>query len=386
MNTLKKIAAIVMVLTMALSLTACGDTSWIVKVDDVTVNSGVYIYYQTIGYADAGNQLSAQDINYYYKMMYGQSILDEKIGEKTVKEYTNDFAMSMCKQYVVIEKLFDELGLEITADEKAKAAVEVRRLWDQNSESLEKAGIGKATIEKVTLSALKEEKVFNSYYEVGGTNGTTEDDIKGYLAENYVRTKYITIPFADNVEDAIDAARKSEAEAKAQGYLDRINAGESIDLLIEEYNAETAAANEDEAADETDETENAEDTENAEVPEDAESAEPEEEHDEYENERIYNKESKLPSEKFINYLFTEVKTGEVKLVQDDLNIYVVEKLDVLERSDVYDTNRDYLLSELFDSEFTNLVNEKLSGYTVSENSNSVKRYTPENALGLEKED
>ncbi len=45
MNTFRKIVAVLMVLAMTFSLTACGDTSWIVKVDGETVPSGVYIYY-----------------------------------------------------------------------------------------------------------------------------------------------------------------------------------------------------------------------------------------------------------------------------------------------------------------------------------------------------
>lgn len=393
MKTIRKITAIVMVLIMALSLTACGDTSWIVKVDDTTVNSGVYIYYQTIGYSDAVNQLAAEDINYYYMMMYGQSLLEEKLGEQTVEDYTNEYALSMCKQYVVVEKLFDELGLELTDEDLAKVKAEVNNLWKNSSEALEKAGIGKASVEKIAISSLKEEKIFNSYYEVGGTNGTTEDDIKGYLAENYVRAKYITIPYADSADDAVDAARKSEAEAKAQGYLDRLNAGEAMNDIIEEYNAEEAAKAEEDSADETaeDNAANEDADEPADEPaEDAavEDAEAEEEHvhEEYEHETIFNKEAKNPSEKFVNYLFTEVKTGEAKLLQDDLNIYVVEKLDVLERTDIYDNNRSYLLNQLFDSDFTSLINEKLAGYKVSENQNSIKRYTAKKALGFGKAD
>ena len=46
MNTLRKIVAVIMVLAMAFSLTACGDTSWIVKVDGETVPSGVCSLYK----------------------------------------------------------------------------------------------------------------------------------------------------------------------------------------------------------------------------------------------------------------------------------------------------------------------------------------------------
>lgn len=384
MNTLRKIVAVIMVLAMAFSLTACGDTSWIVKVDGETVPSGVYIYYQTSGYTAAGYELAATDQNYYYYMMYGMSYLDQKVGDKTIPEYMNDYALSMSKQYIVVEKLFDELGLELSEDDKKLIDSQVNSLWNNNAEQFEKIGVGKESIKKVTTNAVKEDKVFNAYYEVGGINGTTEDDIKAYLEDNYVRVKFMTFNYADSADDAVDEARKNKALEDAQSYLDRIIAGEDINTLIEEHSAEVAAANEteEETTGKPDLPEIEED-EPEDVPEDDDAEDEvveEEPADPYAHESIINKESKSPSEKFVNYVFTEIKTGEAKLVQDDLNIYVVSKMDVLERTDIYDANRDSFLFALFDSDFTKLVNDRLAGYSVEVNNNSVKRYKPENAV------
>ncbi len=377
MNTIKKIVAVLMVLAMAFSLTACGDTSWIVKVDGETVPSGVYIYYQTVGYSAAGYELAATDQTYYYYMMYGMSYLDQKVGEKTVPEYMNDYALSMSKQYVVVERLFDELGLELTEDDKKLIDTQVNSLWNNNSEQFVKIGVGKESIRKVITNSTKEEKVFNAYYEVGGINGTTEDDIKAYLEDNYARVKYMTFKYADSADDAVDEARKNEALADAQAYLDRIIAGEDVDALIDEHEAEVAAANE--------EGENTKpdlpDADGGEKEDDsADDVEVEEPADPYPNESIFSKEATSPSEKFVNYVFTEIKVGEAKLVQDDINIYVVSKLDVLERTDIYEQNRDSFLMALFDSDFTSLVNDKLAGYSVEVNEGSVKRYKPQNAV------
>lgn len=382
MNTLRKIVAVIMVLAMAFSLTACGDTSWIVKVDGETVPSGVYIYYQTAGYSAAGYELAAADQNYYYYMMYGLSYLDQKVGDKTVPEYMNDYALSMSKQYIVVEKLFDELGLELSEDDKKLIDTQVNSLWNNNSEQFEKIGVGKESIRKVTTNAVKEDKVFNAYYEVGGINGTTEDDIKAYLEDNYVRVKFMTFNYADSADDAVDEARKNKALEDAQSYLDRITAGEDINALIEEHAAEVEAANEAENESGKENLPEIED-EPEDVPEDDDAEDEvavEEPADPYAHENIINKESKSPSEKFVNYVFTEIKTGEVKLVQDDLNIYVVSKMDVLERNDVYDTNRESFLFALFDSDFTKLVNDKLAGYSVEVNDSSVKRYKAEKAV------
>lgn len=386
MTKIKRILVLILALAMTLSFTACGDTSWITKVDDVTVNSGLYIYYQIQGYDAAGIELIKEDPSYQYFIQYGISYIDANVGEESVRDYMNSFALDMSKQYVIVDKLFTELNLELTEDDESLIKARTENEWKNLGTYFEKVGVSKKTVEKAQTSLIKEEKVFNTYYEVGGLNGTTEDDIKAYLSDNYVRVKYLSFRFADNVDDAIDE-EEAEALETAQSYLDRANAGEDFDELIAEYEAELAkeAAGEDEEEEggkdidlpeeepeETDETEDAEDD-----------TEEDKEEDLYENEYIFFKESKRPSEKFINYLFESIKAGEVGLIQDDTHIYLVQKLDISERTDVYDENREFLLKELFDTDYTGLINEKLKSYTVEVNEKSVKRYKPDSALGIE---
>lgn len=373
MNTIKRILAILLVAVMALSLTACSDTKWILKADDEVLNSGIYIYYQNAGYTAAGYELMAEDINYYYYMMYGMSYLDATIGEQTVEEYANEYALDMCKQHVVIERLFDELGLELTAEDKELLKAQLNSAWTQNGEGYLAAGVSKESLEKVILNSLKEEKIFNTYYEVGGTNGTTEEDIKGYLEDNYARVKYMTFVYAQNTEDAVDEAVKAEMLQKANDYLARAKSGESMNDLISEWNE---LGKKEEATEETTEEVEAE-------TETSEEAETEEETDEYANEVFVNVESTSPSEKFVQYVFENCKVGEFAVIQDDTSFYLVEKLDVLERTDIYEENRTTFLTALFNDEFTSLINDKLEGINIEVNEASIKRYKLATALGYD---
>ncbi len=396
MTLIKRIITVLLAIAIALSLVACGDTSWIVKVDGETVNSGLYIYYQSQGYSAAGYELMAQDPNYNYYMQLGLSYIDDPIGEEgeTVRDYMNEYAMNMCKQYVVVGRLFDQLGLELTEDELSLVDTQVRNLWNNSEDALVKAGISQDTVEKAIIASLKEEKVFNAYYEVGGLNGTTEEDIQGYLEDNFARIKYITFNFADDATEAVDTDRKNEALETAQSYLDRALTGESMDDLIAEY-AEILEQAEAEESAEEDETvkENLPETPESEDAEDAESTEGTDEAEDstdvddiasqYPNEVIINNEGTSPSEKFISYVFNNIDTGEFDLVQDDLNVYLVQKLDILERDDIYDDNRETFLYALFDSDYTALINDTLADYTVEVNERSVKRYKPDRAIGLE---
>ncbi len=380
MSIIKKIIALMLVCVMAIGLVGCGDTTWIVKANDIVINSGLYIFYQLQGYTEAVYTLAAEDINYYYYYMYGYSLLEETIDDQTVAEYVNEYALDMCKQYIVVEQLFRDLGLELSDDDKALIKAQVSSTWSSSQDYFESAGIAKSTVEMALENSFKEDLVFDAYYEVGGVKGTTEETISAYLEDEYARIKFISFTFADSADDAIDTERKEAQLALANSYLERANAGEAMDDLIADYTAylEAEEAAEEEVTDDSTKEnlpvieEESEETEDIEVTE--------EEADPYENEYIIATDSTSPSAKFVNYVFTTCKVGEFSVIQDDTNFYLVEKLDILERDDIMEDSRDYLLTEIYDSDYTSLINKTLAEYTVTVNEKSVKRYTAENAV------
>ncbi len=377
MSILRKLVAVLLVACMALSLAGCGDTTWIMKADDIVLNSGLYIYYQTQGYYEAVMTLAQQDMNYYYAYMYGQSLLEEKLNDGTVEDYTNQYAIDMCRQYVVVEHLFNELGLEVSAEDEALIKAQVRNTWNDSKESLESIGISESTLRKVITSRIKEDLVFEAYYEVGGIKGTTEETIKDHLSDDYARIKFMTFNFAESIEDAIDEAVKNEQLALAQSYLDRANAGEDMNALIEEYNAYLESLKEEETTDEeTADNETADET----ADETVEAETEDEEADPYLNETLLHVDGTYPSEKFVGYVFNNCKVGEYSLIQDDINFYLVQRLDILERNDIYENYRDSLIAEIYDSDYTKLINETLAKYDIDINEKSVKRYTAKNAI------
>lgn len=370
MKLIKRILAVMLVLCMTLGLAGCGDTTWICEVDGNTVAAGLYIYYQNEGYGDALYNLVQEDSNTYfmhYLYYYNYGYVDPELfsvtlsNGETVEEHINNYALDMCKQVVIMDKLFDELGLEFTADEQALIDTQVRSAWSNAQESWESAGVSEASFKAALVANYKEDKVFDAYYEVGGRNGTTEEEIKDYFADNYARIKYVTFTFADSVDDAIDEARKNEQLDLANEYLASAQSGTPMDELIKQYNEYLASLETEEEDDDVvnvDLSGNDDDADN-----------------EYANESVLSKESTYPTEKFVNYVFTTVKVGDYSVIQDDTCFYLVERLDVRERTDLYDQYRNSIMQELFDGDFTRLINQELAKYTVNVNNNSVKRYT-----------
>lgn len=372
MSLVKKILALALVAVMALGLVGCSDTTWVMKADDTVINSGIYIYYQTQGYMDAVYTLANEDINYYYYYLYGYSLLEDTVNDQTVADYICEYALDMCKQMVVVDKLFNDLGLELSDDTLAIIDNEVKTTWDSSSEYLENLGISKASLEAVVTSSYKEDMVFDAYYEIGGIKGTTEETINAYLEDEYARIKYIEFNFAESIDDAIDADVKQAQLDMANNYLARANAGEDMNTLIEEYAAYLESL---EPADE--DSEESTDTDES-VANDEETVEAEE--DPYENEYLITLESTSPSEKFVNYVFTTCKVGKYSLIQDDVSFYLVQRLDMLERTDILETYHDYIIKEIYDTDYTNLINSTLSTFELSTNDKSLARYTAENAI------
>lgn len=392
MSRLRRFAAVLLALCLTLGLAACGDTRWICEVDGNKVPAGLYIYYQTEGYGDALYQLAQEDSEtylypyiYYYNLGYVDKTLFSAAlsSGETVEEHINSYAIDMCKQYTVVDKLFNELGLEITDDEQSLLDSQVRSGWQNSGEAFEKIGIGEDSYEMALLAKLKENKVFDAYYEVGGRNGTTEEEVMDFFAENYARVKYMTFTFADSVDDAIDEGRKNEQLELANEYLADAQGGADFDELIERHNAELEIQN----ADETDAADDVTETEE-DVPENTdETGETEDDGalnaeivDPYANESVLSKDATYPTEKFVNYVFTTVKTGDCAVVQDDTCFYVVQRLDITERDDLYDSYRSGIMQDLFDDEYTKLINTELAKYTVNVNDSAIKRYKPEKAF------
>ena len=71
----------------------------------------------------------------------------------------------------------------------------------------------------------------------------TDDEVKQYFVDNYLRAKHILISTKDMTTGAdLDEDKLAEAERKQNEILERAKNGEDFDALIKEYN-ETRAWN-----------------------------------------------------------------------------------------------------------------------------------------------
>ncbi|MDO5149977.1 MAG: hypothetical protein Q4D76_11340 [Oscillospiraceae bacterium] len=462
----KKILAAATAFTMIFAATGCGEsTAWIAKCEDMTLNSGVYIFYQTEAYSEATSKL--KEDNEELDISDIKLLKTMTVEGTDITQWINSHAEEKVKIFMAVNKKFDELGLSLSAEDESTIENISESYWQYYAENYEKNGIGKDSFRQIVEFDYKKEAVFLHYYGEGGEKECADPEIGAYLEGNYSRVKTIKFDLKDSEGTELSDDEKKDVKKMAEDYLKKANSGSDFDELIEEYQeykdklAEEAAAeeeaaeneeNSEEAAvttapevttvpEETAETEEsdtdaetseaetndadaeetageeakvttaeeeeeaeateaegeeeadvttAEEEEEAEVTTAEETEEPEEtedtEADPYANENIYKKGSEedgyQPSEKVNNAVFNDCAVdGKAVLVEDEDNscIYVIKRLDILERKDFFEGDqRTTILTEMFMEEFEKMAVEWADAYTVSFNSSAVKRYDPFN--------
>lgn len=247
----KKIIAALAALAVAATVTGCADMSKIMTVEGEGLNAGVYINYM----------LSQYTTLKYYSSYFSSStdsdtdFLDQTYSDdQTYGEYIESYAMEQTLRGVAADKLFKEEGLELTDDQLDEIDSYTDSYVSSMTEDyLEEQGVSTESVKIMYTYQEEEEALFEHYYYEGGTKEVTDDDVKTYLSENYLRYKQIKIQrTAEENSDGSDITDEQEeaAETAAKETADRYLAlaqesgADGFDELIEQYSEETATTTE----------------------------------------------------------------------------------------------------------------------------------------------
>lgn len=340
MSIKKRAAALICSCMMAASLASCADTSYICKADDVSVNAGVYIYYVI-------SQISNQEYTYYYKNgAMSDDIINEAYGDgtMTVGDYAQSAAYESCQTIAAIQMKFNELGLELSSDDKAAISDAVEEGW--NEEYYESIGVGKSSLEQMQTSSVMLDKIFSAYYDKGGIKEVSDSDMKKHVEDNYVRFKLISIAKSKQ-DEGKEAKKKAEellAMTKEEDFKD-------FDDVIEKYEKELKEDKKDDSSSDSDD----------------------EEHDHIS--MVNKNSSSYSSNKVIKHINSDMKNDEIDICDDDYYWYVIQKLDVKDYGDYIKDNRTALLDEMKGEEFDKAIDSWVEEYQIERNEDSYSRYT-----------
>jgi len=250
----KKILAAAAAMAMVFTATGCGEsTSWIAKYNDNSINSGIYIFYQTQAYSEATEMLKKD--NEELDISDTKLLKTMTVENTDITSWINNKATERLRLFVAVNQKFDELGLSLTSEEKSQVNTMVESYWEYYAQTYEQNGIGKDSFKQLVEYDYKKEQVFLHYYGEGGEKECSDAEIGAYLEGNYSRVKTIQLHLTDGKGSELDDAGKKKIKEMAEDYKKRALAGEEFDKLIDEYQAYRDKLVEEATAENTEEAE-----------------------------------------------------------------------------------------------------------------------------------
>lgn len=404
----KRYAALAAAVVCAASLTGCSDNGYMGTVDGMEIRNGVYLSQMMTAYN------SANSAAYDAKEEAGdtseiEDLFAETIDGVSAEEWIKTETVELVKRYVAVEKLFDSKGLSLSDEERSEITENVNDNWDSASinyygfslsiqtiygyptlgEYYESIGIGKDSMKDMELNALKEDQLFLDYFTNDEEAKVSEEEIDAYLSDNYANVKYIQVPFKDyagiSLDEEDDAEEIAALKARAQSYVDRFNAGESIiDIMYEQdlINAQNDAMVDAETALEADDAEQPEDfdaymeeAKNSATAEKAETVE--------ELETIISKESSSLSDELTEFIWKTEADGKAYYLEGEKSAYLVIRDDITTKTEWKENNKVYILEQITGDEFDEYLKSVYADYKVDFDSYLFdKKYAPSSYKGF----
>lgn len=187
----------------------------------------------------------------YYASMYAQmGLTDLWSNEDMAKSLGASMPEAAEQQAIyarVVMQKFNELGLKLSYNEQ-KEMVSVRRNSIANTSKdaylnqIAQFGFSDQTYQNFMYISQCYQALNDYYFGENGVNTPSDEDIQKYYEDNYITAKHILIT---TVDPASGETKRTDEEAKkeAQSILDRINAGEDFDTLMNQYSEDTGLSN-----------------------------------------------------------------------------------------------------------------------------------------------
>lgn len=346
---LRKALALMLCTFTLLSFASCKDTSWVVSSGNESVGAGVYLGYLVDAYYTAANSVTDTTTDMF----------SQKIGDVKVADYIKNTALENCKNYIVVNTLFDEFELSFSEAEKKNFEESFKSIWENVSSYYEENGCGKESLKKILLNDEKYQKVFEYYYGSKGKEPVSEKERKEYFTKNYAKIKYISVDYSNHfsgVSTSSDAseAQKTELKELAESYVERIKKGEDIDKLADEESKAAAKLNKEE----------------------------QEEHD-HEHDHTYTfiqKDTSDDPEDFNKKVFAADYSKPVLFENTTYGYYVFVRYKMDADSEDFTDRSGDVLSAMKSEDFAEVISKEVNKIKVTENSAAIKRFKPQNVI------
>lgn len=154
-------------------------------------------------------------------------------------------AVDALKQSYLIAELAENMGIELSDEESSSikqniASFKANQGGKKAGDKLLKSyGVDDSVLFTISAASVYSQKVFEQL-EIADP---TDDDLRKYFKDSYLRAKHVLISTTDMTTGAnLDEGAQAEAEIKANEVLEKAKNGEDFNALIEEYNEDPGMA------------------------------------------------------------------------------------------------------------------------------------------------
>ena len=247
----QRLAAMVAMTAVVLGATIGGVSSMMIHYKPL--NEGAETVLTVNGDAVAADEYSGYMLYnmQYYASMYAQMGLTDLWSNKDMAKSLGASMPEAAEQQAIYARVvmqkFNELGLKFSYNEQKEMA-SVRRNSIANTtkdaylNQIAQFGFSDQTYQNFMYISQCYQALNDYYFGENGVNTPSDEDIQKYYEDNYITAKHILIT---TVDPASGETKRTDEEAKkeAQSILDRINAGEDFDTLMNQYSEDTGLSN-----------------------------------------------------------------------------------------------------------------------------------------------
>lgn len=208
----------------------CSDTSWGAECDGQRMPAGVYINQVLSAYSEGMGKVDNTEQTNLWK-----NTIDGEDFTSWVRTRTQENVY----EYFAAEKKFDEMGLSFDEFSQAQITYAVESQWSYYQSIYEENGISKDSFQKSIENTYKRSELFNAIYGKDGSEAVPQEELLANFNQEYINLDQITLSTMDETgETALPKEEIEKLMEKAKGYQKRIEEGESIQTIAEEYQKE----------------------------------------------------------------------------------------------------------------------------------------------------
>lgn len=359
MKVIKKIAAAILVLVLAMTAIGCHPKNEIaVTIDGYQYTSAYYMCVFLDAYSEALGLASASLTEAEQKTASTEVLISKKIEEKDFNTWTKDRTIELLKEITYYKSMCAKSKVDYTKEERAAIESQTETYWTQEDnygikavDIYEPNGVYLQTYKQYVLDSGYADLYFKHLYGEGGSKEVPVEDLKKEFYANNLLANVLNVDFNNYESDE----ERDEVKKKFDGYAKKIEKGKMTfeEAFNDHNNIKTEESKEDTKKEETETDSN--------MPKDSSAILLDSTYDFYEEVK-------------------KMKVGDVKVFENEYQttIHLVVKKD-LKADDYYLKANDLTLRQtLKQDEFLTQSSEKAAKLTADINSFAVDRFKVKN--------